>query len=554
MKENILQFTTQKSLKLVLILVSITILFYSCNNATEKEIDDEVVLKIGDVEITRYEFERNKERYFDPSENYRHWVQEFIEDVYFITDAMNIGYDTMKIVNEQVYYTSLDMISKVGGYVWNEIATPILKNSKKDIKDVYNKQDKVYYIEYAIFPNKDILIESLNNDTIIESEYEFVNLTNIAKSRQDIRFENVALLYPFNNALYPIRNEITTLEEGELSSFYHLPNGILIAHISKIEPQKRLQYKVAKHEIDAQLSDLKIPEIVRNKQKEIFAKAEIKSDKSVISDYLMSKTDTNYKVETTDIIAEYTLYDEARSITVYDFNKFLRKNLISTGSITSVKQVHLNINNIVIQQYLYIEANNLGILDGKKYQLDRRNFKNRFALNLYLREHVKDTTPIKEEEILEYYNSHTEQQKDVQTCFITEYIFKDYESAVNNEYTLRSKLNQGEIIDLSDSNIVKGLIGYESNKKVEMSDLYISENMKRAVFNAELNEISGPHQNGNQYSLFYKTEEQGERVRNIDELREEITSALRRQKKNKARTAMYKELLKKYPSSVNTLL
>ena len=95
----------------------------------KNEVSNEIVLKTGPVEITKYEFEKNKEREYQPGNglNYTDWVNGFIDETYMLADADSKKYDTMSIINRQLNYVAQAMMSQVGGYLWERTVTPMFR-------------------------------------------------------------------------------------------------------------------------------------------------------------------------------------------------------------------------------------------------------------------------------------------------------------------------------------------------------------------------------------------------------------------------------------------
>ena len=83
-------FNNKKKLVKSFFFIGISLLLLQTGCKSKKlanDISDEVVLKIDSAEITRYEFEVNKERSYDPKSNYQHWLESYIDEAYILADA-----------------------------------------------------------------------------------------------------------------------------------------------------------------------------------------------------------------------------------------------------------------------------------------------------------------------------------------------------------------------------------------------------------------------------------------------------------------------------------
>jgi hypothetical protein len=144
---SLLSSLTQFKSFLFTILVVIMI---SCGHLKQSgDSTKEVVLKIDNYEVTRYEFDKQRRS----QDNQLHkqnksasekWLSRYVDNCFIIADSYNKGYDTSKVVKLRNYYAELNMSSSVGGYYWNEVIEPTLEPSSSEVEAAYRKRAKLY--------------------------------------------------------------------------------------------------------------------------------------------------------------------------------------------------------------------------------------------------------------------------------------------------------------------------------------------------------------------------------------------------------------------------
>src|SRR6266542_6767274 len=144
--------------------ILILIAFCSCNS---KKKDTEKVLKIGSLEITKYEFEKNKKQEIGEKEEKQtsDWKNKFIDKCYIIADAYIKKYDTLTNVKKQIFYIGKIMMVQQGGYLWNETVTPVVDKLKVLTNEKIEKRKKMYYFDYISFSSLESLLEVTKGDT-----------------------------------------------------------------------------------------------------------------------------------------------------------------------------------------------------------------------------------------------------------------------------------------------------------------------------------------------------------------------------------------------------
>jgi hypothetical protein len=126
-------------MKTPVILLALMILgVIACN---KKTIDKTIVLKIGKLEITQYEFEKNKTRglvvnsadssALDDPQKVKLWKEQFVDRCFIIEDAYQKRFDTISGTKMQIKYVGDFMMVQRYGYLWKERISPIVDANKK---------------------------------------------------------------------------------------------------------------------------------------------------------------------------------------------------------------------------------------------------------------------------------------------------------------------------------------------------------------------------------------------------------------------------------------
>lgn len=170
-----------------------------CNNQNKNSITrvdpvyTDIVLKIGNHQVTRYEFEKHykffqsmyRQQYHTaPDRNaIRSWIDDFKDKQYFLADAYAKGYDKDKFVVNRTESMVRFMISQPKGLLDQELISN-LQN------DNFTVQDKQKALRDKDENEKKILIN--HNDEIIKSSRRKIdganlyNLANVSKPYKDL--------------------------------------------------------------------------------------------------------------------------------------------------------------------------------------------------------------------------------------------------------------------------------------------------------------------------------------------------------------------------------
>ncbi|MBN2395661.1 MAG: peptidyl-prolyl cis-trans isomerase [Candidatus Atribacteria bacterium] len=531
----------------------IAILLISCNsNKNKQEISDEIVLKIGQNEQTKYEFERNKERTFNRSDSYQKWMNNYIDEAYFLADALDQKYDTLSTINKIVKYASYSMIGRVDGYLWQKVEDPKLSISNTEIKECYKRQNKLFYIETLKLPDKETLTSLLKNDTLIKSEADLKKLISSCKSNNAVQYLNQVYIYPYNELEFA-KEFIYEMKPGTVSDFQYTNSGIYMIHLLKVEDKPQKSFEKEKELIKIVLLDIKKKKIADNKQKEVLEKANTTISEKIADELMLiikNKNDSVLK-QRSDTIMTFTFHGQRLSFLLKDFYDYYKFNPFM-NVIDNEQNLIQVLNGYVEEVYLFAEAENLGVTDDQRYRLDRKFFKNRLIVNEYLNDNFYKRINITDAETKKYYEERKQEFSEGKVCEVSLFYFEDLNAALENYEYINSQLSIGNFSTFADTSIIKGLEMYKA-VEIDNQSNELTKEIVRLIFDIETNRLSIPIEYKNNFLLFIKTKEEGKRIKTYDESLNEVTNQIRINKIELLRQEKLGELRKKYSMEINKL-
>ncbi len=545
---------------LSLCLLFLAILSNCSTKSRPNETLNEIVLKIGDFELTKYEFEKKIERLqkipnFSAKKRQK-WYDDFFDKCYFLADAYDKKYDTSRIVQLKTYYASLYMTSEVGEYYWNKVVEPKLEVNNSDIKAVYKKRDKVYYIDYIVFANRDVMISKLKGDTIIKNEKDFEKLRLSCNNTKNIWYASHALVYPYEH-LAKFKDIIYGLKPGEVTKPLQSKTWMYIIHLNKIDKVALKPFKTEKENIKKELRNDKIKQIVTSKQDEIYNKTNIQVNEKTCAklfNYITSSAKSKEDMIFGDnVLVSYLLNNKRENMTASDFLDFYYNFPFPFNSVESTNSIISNLYNLVLRKYMFAEADSLGVTKEKAFLQEKKLYSDFYMISEYYVNEILKNIFVSEQEKKDYYEKNKSSYECGTVCNAYLFYFNNMKSMMKSWSDLNTQLQNGDFMNLNDTNKIGGLISYFPNKKIENSSTDYPPKLISAIFNSELNQLSYPNtEYEGEYVLFYKTKEEGKRLQTFDEVKDVIQDKLWDTKAEQENKKRLEELKKKYTVSVNT--
>jgi hypothetical protein len=558
-----MQITTNQNFSgLFRFLLFVATLGFMCSCGTKKTTDKvsgEVVLKIGPVEITQYEFLKNKELFdgtgnANKKEAQKKWLTDFIDRAYFLADAYSKHYDTIAAINKIADNAALDHIARVDGYVWKRVEEPKLQISNKVLRDAYKKQSAVYYLDVLFFKNQNALDSVLNGRTV-SNKSDFKQVAQRIKNNKTTKSFSNIYVWPFS-AFTPVRDKIYTMNPGEVTAPFLTRKGYFMVHLNKKENVKQQPFRKAKEQIETELKSVKTEQIADKNQKNIFEKARIEiiePEVSRLSEYLQNNKNELPLTLLGHSLMSYNINNQRKVYTVSQYWDYIHHLPLMLHDFSKKEAITATLKDEVIRQYLLRVADSLGILHENKYLLDKKNFRNELILLQYYQKEFRTEDSISEEEIRGYYEQHKAFYTGGKISVVSFLYFKDYASALNNRDMVNRIVSNGKFFEFRDSMVIKGLVSYQPNIKIERDNNELPYELTNEIFSIPEGEVSNPVEYNNKFALFFVTKREGIRVKGFDEVRNEMKAILENEKIEHLKNERIKELKDEYKIEVKKI-
>ena len=535
----------------------------ACTNQKSKY--EEVILEVGNIQITRYEFEKNYHRAFSvsPEENnqsftetdQKKWINDFIDNTYFLADAYQKGYLTDERVNDDVNHMAKYILIQPYGSYEEETLFGDIKITEEEILREFENKTK-YLVSFFVFKSFNEM-DKYFSGRIPENKEQFDNVSVIAKQRKlrnNIFFED-SLFCPCQ--LKEESVALDTLQENQVTEPLITPNGVYIFLIKKrggitqkydeTEKKKIKGYLamekkviVRKKYMDQLIKDLAI-QIDTNLRNEIITR--LQTDR----DYLHNRYIVN-KAMFSDIVDkelfEYTDEKKRKSITIDKFIEYVNGCIIHFP-LTDQKNVNAYIENFPVEEIHYRKALALGMDKDIQYQADKKNYMNSVIYYFYEKDLFLDGIKITDQELIDCYNKNKDHYQYTDEQTISSFYFKTIQEARKASDIIKhlSKKNLKNGLENMTKN--HGLVDYKINEKINSISnnniLKITERFE----DLNENECSRPIPANNMFLIVKKEIEHGSRQASFLEVKPDVRNMLFQQKLEEMKSNRLSELKQK---------
>lgn len=528
--------------------------FYACSNSNS--IDNKIVLKIGQLEITKYEFERNKTRELgainldssavNENEKISKWKKDYIDRCIIIADAYENKFDTIKYIQKDVKYVGDFMMTQRYGYLWQKTIAPIVGAFQELTDEKLEKRKKIFYVDYISCNNIEDLKRLNNNDTIVANKESFIKLKRNWPTKNKIFDKGYfSFQWPFI-AYWNFKDYIYELKEGDVSKL--LKNGnyytfILVDHIEEI--------MINQDEKDKMLTELQIGkegEIISELSKDIYNKCKPKFNNANIDSIVQfinkGNPITNFKNNIE--LVQYNINDTLHKVS---FNEFIEyySFLLMKNEIKNKETFMEEISNYYNQQYLKNEAIKHNLYNSEKFLLDKKNFQNIDFYNYYIKNKIINNIKIDSVAIQNYYFNNKQLFEQSQLITANIYQFKNAEAAQKNQFSIQEMIEHNKKINTQDTTLIQGLVKYTPGLKIDIDSKSYTKEFITTLQATPLGSLSQSPilYNGN-YILFHKVKEEGKCIKKIEDVYSNIENHLIREIMEKERKALVEKLRNKY--------
>lgn len=527
--------------------------FYACNTS---EINKDIVIKISKLEITKYEFEKNKDRAFPgnklkSNKELSKWKKEYLDRCIIMADAYEKKYDTVKAIQKEIQHVSKLMMVQKYGYLWENTVSPIVDANKKVTESKSEKRKKLFYFDYIFCHDLKDLIRITNSDTILENIEEYTKLKNKCQLNDVLESGYISQQWPFIT-FWKYKDYLYSLKEGEVSHLLTVDDNYYFLYLDHIE-----NFKITEKDKDDLQKELQIgmeKEIDEKKTNEMIAKGNpfinYENVDSVIQFILKGHDISEFK-NNLELI-RYNIDNNTKKI---DFNTFLEDYsfIPMRKGIKDKETLIWYVNQYFYDDYLNAEAEKLGLYNSDVFLLDQKNFQNNVIHRVYIENEIIKKIEIDSSEILNFYNNNKSNFTQSKTITVNMYVFDKAGDAVRNAYIISDFLKRNQPDKTKDASIIKNLREFTPNFKIDMeANEEFSKEFINEILTMKVSSLSShPIQFHNKYVLLYKKEEEGQSIKKLKNVYNQIDGKIKHEKIEIKKQEILKELKKKYTIDID---
>ncbi len=526
---------------------------YSCNT---NKIDKQIVLKIGKLEITKYEFNKNKGRGLNDStkndtKSIIKWKKQYLNDCLIVADAYERSYDTLKIVQKLVENTSRIMMVQKYGYLWKKTISPFEDTFTHVTSSKSEKRKKMFYFDYIQIKNYEGLKNVTGNDTVIKTLAEYNKLKNKCHQYPFLETGYISQQWPFI-AFWELKDYLYNMKESQISKLIYYEGNyyyFYLDHIENIEItqkekdnfqselalgfEKEIEYKMAK-EIEK-----KCQPVFNYENVDVIAK--YISNNHSIFEFNNNFELLHYKIDNTNKVLNFDTFRE------YYYYLILKHNINNKETLLSY------INQYYHDDYLSNEAEKLGLYKTDTFLLDQKNFKNNVVNGEYVQMNIIDKIKIDLSEIVAFYNKNKMKFIQPKSIILDLYAFDKNKDAFENMHKIMWYIRKNQPHKTNDPSIIKGLHDFTPNYKInlECNENYPDEFLNETL-TMNINTLSNkPILYNNKYVLIYKRSEEGQCIKKLKNAYSQIEAQIKNEKINLKVQELLLVLSKKYKVEID---
>lgn len=529
--------------------IILCVLTLACSNISafsQSIADKQAVLSVGQVTITKYEFEKNlvtfksdfiRRNNFNPGpSDIKKWIQSYIDRTYFLADAYKKGFDTLSIVNRMVASMAHLIIAQPGGLLSQKMATEKLSSITNQTNKVLQFASEKVTVEYLKFKNYEQAINSVGAFGL-KTHKEFDTAVSKNLKTHLAIFKVDTLKWPFS--LFGNETDlIAGFKPNQVTPLFALSDGYYLMYIRDVQTLPKSEVSNIKKQITALLAikaDLKARE---QYQKAVEEKAQIKINSETLlqlQKYMrndgplheFNKASLSGRLKAK--IMSYTENNKSITVSVDQFINYYNYLTIKTEIKDSDDLVYY-IKSMVFDDYSYKKAQDYGLTKDDKFLLNKKNYKHAVIYHLYEKEELAKGITVSDEEVKKRYDSCKSTFTQASDVTISIYHFKDRNSALLGIFKIRKGDN--------DITNLPGLENVEMGKNLSYKSNLLPDSIKWQIFDLKKNQVSRPILINKKYMIVVKESKSGSRIRSLDEVKGLIVKELRDEKlrKNKARS------------------
>jgi len=543
-------------------------LFVGCNSNLKNKNSSRIILQIDTLCINEESFlkefiDENPDLNELKSNRLRNkqiekWKENYLENCYFLLDAINLGYNSHKEINNKVERYANYSLAKKDGFLWKYREEPKLKISAKEIKDAYKAREKEYYIESIVF------LDTAYYFNLVKNKPTFINkpLKDLLLfcEQEKVKYQITTTQYPYNDLLYYPDDLIDSLETNKVIGPYFYKNICLYFHLLRKENIKQKPFNTEKEMIIDDLKKHKSFRIVEENVNQIVEYAQPVYNNINISKFLSienkcrieKNSDSLFNNKSPLPLVVYRYKNKLVELEAHRFWSY-RKNFYLVMDLNDVISVKNELTNFIIEEYVSDEAKGLKLDTLNAFILKNNLYKHKLMVEEYKNELKKNITNISDVDLLNYYDLNKNNFSGSKNIVVSLLYFNNFEDAsvsINNiNYAiLHNKMNK-----LSEEGFIKGLVKYIPSDTLSRENNNLSPEFLKGLFNLSSGRSSQVFKIGKFYVLAIKNSETGTIIKPFLEVKDEIERKLKKEYYLKIKSEKIKELKSKYKMQVNLI-
>jgi hypothetical protein len=199
--------------------------------------------------------------------------------------------------------------------------------------------------------------------------------------------------------------------------------------------------------------------------------------------------------------------------------------------------VKSNVYSIACETYIKHDAQKLGVINSEKFILDKRNYTNEVVFNTYESSLIGNSLP-DDKEINETYQKTREQFAVATDTRYSIYTFAQPQEA----FMARIKLYKSK----ADTAILEHLIRSDLHISLKTNGYDMTDTLQNELFKMKIGQISIPKKVNNLYVVIRKEDESGRRIKDLKEVKKEVSDIIKAEKTERAKQIKIGQLVKLY--------
>jgi hypothetical protein len=490
--------------------------------------------------------------------------------MYLLAELKNQGFDMRQDVLNTVNSMERIILTQNYGLIYNEFVTKKINISEQDVKAAYERSDKHVKVEYLRFPDIDSLLSIVSTfkaNAKIETKDDFNTLAAICKEYPQVKYDTTEFVWPYFG-MENMAEKIYNLKKDEIIPPTETMNGLYVYCAKDVYYAEKMPYEKIQPKIRTILEENekaalrnafhdKVNSAVRSYvDEDVTYRFMKKYDIKLFNDLNESRRTENLNLRFNDMLKDTILVYSIDSVkSVLNVEDFL--NHYSHSAMLPIFADHFDLSNYLYtyaqDEYLLQLADSLGIKKRSKFQLDKKNYKNKTILSFFEARDLMPNIQVSDDEIERYYKEHQSEYLSGDTAEISVYNFDTERNAYFGRMELMKDMKNVPQENKKTSQYI-GLKQLDSNITLTRNDGKYPEYIIRAVFKLKDDQYSLPIKLSNDFVIIKKIKETGSMVKPIEEVRDDIITNIKKIKCDKIKNEKILQAKKKYQIRVNKIL